>query len=71
MFCLKIKIMSNFRPLEVVGRGGDTQLQVSGNLNDLFERFVGYRVVIRHWSYQKKAMLLISLHCQWSDYAAR
>ena len=51
MFCLKIKIMSNFRPLEVVGRGSETQLQVGGNLNDLFERFVGYRVVIWNWSF--------------------
>ena len=27
--------MSDFRPLEVVGRGSETQLQVGGNLNQL------------------------------------
>ena len=27
--------MSNFRPLEVVGRGSDTQFQGVENLNDL------------------------------------
>ena len=43
--CLNIKIckyllssqinMSNFQPLEVVGRGSETQLQVGENLNKL------------------------------------
>ena len=27
--------MSNFQPLEVVGRGSETQLQVGENLNEL------------------------------------
>ena len=30
--------MDNFQPLEVVGRGSDSQLQVAENLNDLIER---------------------------------
>ena len=34
--------MSNFHPLEVVGRGSETQLQVGENLNDLMQRFKGY-----------------------------
>ena len=34
--------MSNFHPLEVVGRGSETQLQVGENLNK-----VGYRLLIR------------------------
>ena len=29
----QIKQISNFHPLEVVGRGGETQLQVGENLN--------------------------------------
>ena len=29
--------MSNFHPLEVVGRGSETQLQVAENLNYLIE----------------------------------
>ena len=35
--CLNIKIIfvSNFHPLEVVGRGSETQLQVGENLNKL------------------------------------
>ena len=33
--------MSNFRPLEVVGRGSETQLQVSENLNYLIKRSKG------------------------------
>ena len=33
--------MSNFRPLEVEGRGSETQLQVSENLNYLIRRFKG------------------------------
>ena len=36
MFGLKLnKYMSNFHPLEVVGRGCETQLQVGENLNKL------------------------------------
>ena len=30
--------MSNFHPLEVVGRGSETQLQVGENLNKMTER---------------------------------
>ena len=33
--------MSKFHPLEVVGRGSETQLQVGGNLNSLTQRFKG------------------------------
>ena len=32
-FDSKFKQMSNFHPLEVVGRGSETQLQEGGNLN--------------------------------------
>ena len=31
--------MSNFYPLEVVGRGRETQLQVGGKLNDVIYQF--------------------------------
>ena len=31
----QIKQMSNFQPLEVVGRGSETQLQVGENLNKI------------------------------------
>ena len=31
--------MNKFHPLEVVGRGSETQLQVGENLNYLMERF--------------------------------
>ena len=31
--------MSNFHPLEVVGRGSETQLQVGENLNYLIDHF--------------------------------
>ena len=30
--------ISNFKPLEVVGRGSETQLQVAGNLNYLIQQ---------------------------------
>ena len=33
--------MSNFLPVEIVGRGSETQLQVSENLNDLIQRCKG------------------------------
>ena len=33
MFGLKLPNMSNFNPLEVVGRGSETQLQMGENLN--------------------------------------
>ena len=36
--------MSNFHPLEVVGRGSETQLQVGENLNSIIQRFKGYTV---------------------------
>ena len=32
--------MRNFHPLEVVGRGSETQLQVGENLNDLISALV-------------------------------
>ena len=35
LFCAKIQQMSNFQPLEVVGSGSETQLQVAENLNKL------------------------------------
>ena len=34
--------MSNFHPLEVVGRGSEAQLQVGQNLNNLIRRLKGY-----------------------------
>ena len=33
--------MSNFQPLEVVGRGSETQLQVGENLNYLMQQDKG------------------------------
>ena len=33
--------MINFHPLEVVGRGSETQLQLGENVNSLIEQFVG------------------------------
>ena len=33
--------MINFHPLEVVGRGSETQLQVGENLNFIIYRFKG------------------------------
>ena len=39
IFGLKLKNMSNFRPLEVVGRGSETQSQVGENLNYLIKHF--------------------------------
>ena len=33
MFAFKFINMSNFHPLEIVGRGGETQLPVGENLN--------------------------------------
>ena len=33
--------MSNFHPLEVVGRGSETQPQVSDNLDMMMSRFMG------------------------------
>ena len=33
--------MSNVHPLEDVGRGSETQLQVGENLNDLIQRLNG------------------------------
>ena len=38
MFCLKLNKMSNFDPLEVVGRGSEAQLQVG--------EFFAFNVVI-------------------------
>ena len=35
MFGRKLTDMANFHPLEVVGRGSETQLQVGGNLNKI------------------------------------
>ena len=35
--------MSDFHPLEVVGRGSETQLQVSENINKITEQVKGYR----------------------------
>ena len=35
MFVLKITNISSFHPLEIVGRGSETQFQVGGNLNYL------------------------------------
>ena len=42
--CFGLKLntnTSNFHPLEVVGRGSETQLQVGENLNYLTELFKG------------------------------
>ena len=47
IFCLKLKIMINFRPFEVVGWGSETQIQVSENLNYLIQHFVSY--ILTKW----------------------
>ena len=39
--------MSNFHPLEVVGRGSKTQVQVDENLNYLIQRFWAKRFLIQ------------------------
>ena len=36
--------MSNFHPLEVVGRGSDTQLQVGENLNQITGPVISYKL---------------------------
>ena len=36
LFCFKLIKYCNFHPLEVVGRGSETQLQAGENLNYLF-----------------------------------
>ena len=41
MFGLKLNTMSNFRLLEVVGRGSEKQLQAGENVNHLFYRCEG------------------------------
>ena len=41
MFSLKLNTLSNFHPLDVVGRGSETQLQVDENLNYLIQRSKG------------------------------
>ena len=41
-FVLNLTNISNFHSLEVVGRGSETQLPVSENLNDLILRFRGW-----------------------------
>ena len=42
MFDLELNIhMSNFHPLEVVGRGSETQLHVGENLNCITQREKG------------------------------
>ena len=33
IICIFLKTMSNYHPMEVVGRGNETQLQVGENLN--------------------------------------
>ena len=38
--------MSNFRQLEVVGRGSETQLQVSENFSSLYVRYHSYKDTI-------------------------
>ena len=40
------QIKNNFHPLDVVGRGSETQLQVGENLNDLIDRA---KTLGRHW----------------------
>ena len=41
MFAVNIKNIHNFQPLEVVGRGSETQLQVAENWNDLIQQDKG------------------------------
>ena len=42
IFVLKLnKYPGNFQPLEVVGRGSETQLQVAENLNKLIQQDKG------------------------------
>ena len=41
MFGLKLNKYEYFNPLEVVGRGSETQLQVGDNLNNCIQHFEG------------------------------
>ena len=41
--------MSNFQPLEVVGHGSETQLQVGENLNKTRFVLVGFEILRRNW----------------------
>ena len=45
MFGLKLSKLSNFHPLEVVGHGSETQIQVSENLK--YTKFSAVRVDTR------------------------
>ena len=45
IFVIKLTNMSDFQPLEVVGRGSETQLQVAENLNKS-----GFRIRVSRWT---------------------
>ena len=48
MFGLKINKYDFFYPLEVVGRGSETQLQEGQNLNDVIQRYNG-EATLKEW----------------------
>ena len=55
MFGPELNYMSNFLPLEVVGRGSETQLKVCGNLYKITWREKGcYTMLIKCWAIVKK-----------------
>ena len=51
---LNLPNMNNFHPLEVAGRGSETQLQVGKNLKSITERLVGKFCSIFKVSYSFK-----------------
>ena len=48
MFGLKLNTYDYFYPLEVEGRGSETELQLGENLNKLPRREKGYPYIARH-----------------------
>ena len=61
MFALKLKKYCNYHPLEVVGRGGETQLQVGENLNTLTKGWLLHEI-LNFWLvdlHQSKALYLV------------
>ena len=55
--------MSNFQPLEVVGRGSETQLQVAENLNKLIQQDTSQALIVSNrQSRPTKCISQIKLH---------
>ena len=66
--------MSDFQPLEVVGRGSEKQLQVGENWNDIIEHFKGPYIYIYEWKQTiyntkvKQIMKTLSYALFWKHY---